>query len=87
MTGDPLLAMMLINLFALAGGIAMGSYLLKYYDKKKIDIHSNAIASVFIVAMLIAFAVASYAASATCLVFGVFFAGMSLADSKPEESK
>jgi len=87
MTGDPLLAMMLINLFALAGGIAMGSYLLKYYDKKKIDIHSNAVASVFIVAMLIAFAVASYAASATFLVIGVFFAGMSLADSKPEESK
>lgn len=87
MTGDPLLAMMLINLFALAGGIAMGSYLLKYYDKKKIDIHSNAVASVFIVAMLIAFAVASYAASATFLVSGVFFAGMSLADSKPEESK
>lgn len=87
MTGDPLLAMMLINLFALAGGIAMGSYLLKYYDKKKIDIHSNAVASVFIVAMLITFAVASYAASATFLVIGVFFAGMSLADSKPEESK
>lgn len=87
MTGDPLLAMMLINLFALAGGIAMGSCLLKYYDKKKIDIHSNAVASVFIVAMLIAFAVASYAASATFLVIGVFFAGMSLADSKPEESK
>jgi len=81
------MGMLLITVFALFGGAGLGSYLLKFYDKKRVELHANTTAAFFIVAMLIAFVAAAYSASATALVLAVFFGGIGLADSKPEESQ
>ncbi len=87
MSGDPLMGMMLISLFALVGGGAMGSYLLKFYDKKRLHLHANTTAATFILAVLISFVTARYTASCVTLVIAVFFGGMGMAESKPEESR
>lgn len=84
---DPLLGMMLICVFTLAGGAATGSFLLNFVDKKKLDQHADSTAALFTLAMFVAFVAANYTVSAILLVIAVFFGGMSLADSKPEESK
>ncbi len=85
MSGDTILGMCLILFLSLLGGAGLGSYLLKFTERKLLKRRADLTSAFLMVAVLIAFAASNFMAALVALGLSTFCAGIGIADSPPQE--